>query len=111
MFILYIFQFLLVTATAQKMKFFITGFLRKCDQIRRKRTRSHLLKKYFMENFVFCAVWKTFTRFHQTELDSSNQLVYLFLKYRSSHPEVFSRKRVLNAANLQENTHTEVCFQ
>ena len=56
MFILYIFQFLLVTATAQKMKFFITGFLRKCDQIRRKRTRSHLLKKYFMENFVFCAV-------------------------------------------------------
>ena len=32
-------------------------FLSKCDQIRRKlRIWSHLLKKSFMENFIFCAV-------------------------------------------------------
>ena len=37
--------------TAQKMKFSIKDFLSKCDQI-----RTHLLKKYLMENFAFCAL-------------------------------------------------------
>ena len=42
--------------TAQKVKFFIKNFFSKCDQIRRKlRILSHLLKKFLMENFVFCA--------------------------------------------------------
>ena len=42
---------------AQKMKFFITHFFSKCDQIRRKlRIWSHLLKKSIMENFIFCTV-------------------------------------------------------
>ena len=40
--------------TAQKMKFSIKDFLRKCDQICRKlRIWSHLLKKSLMENFIF----------------------------------------------------------
>ena len=44
--------------TAQKMKFSIKDFFRKCDQIRRKlRIWSHLLKKSFIENFIFCAVY------------------------------------------------------
>ena len=34
------------------MKFAIEGFFSKFDQIRRK----HLLKKFLMENFLFCAV-------------------------------------------------------
>ena len=43
--------------TAQKMKFSIKDFFRKCDQIRRKlRIWSPLLKKSLMENFIFCAV-------------------------------------------------------
>ena len=43
--------------TAQKMKFSIKDFFSKSDQICRKlRIWSHLLKKSFMENFVFCAV-------------------------------------------------------
>ena len=43
--------------TAQKMKFSITGFFSKYDQIRRKlRIWLHLLKKSSMENFIFCAV-------------------------------------------------------
>ena len=43
--------------TAQKMKFSIKNFFSKCDQIRRElRIWLHLLKKYFMENFIFCAV-------------------------------------------------------
>ena len=37
--------------TTQKMKFSITNFFSKCDQI-----WSHLLKKSVMENFIFCAV-------------------------------------------------------
>ena len=44
--------------TAQKMKFFITDFFSKCDQIRRKLgIWSHLLKKHITENFIFCEVW------------------------------------------------------
>ena len=39
--------------TVQKMKFCVTFFI-KCDQIRSKlRIWSHLLKKAFMENFIF----------------------------------------------------------
>ena len=46
-----------VKSSAQKMKFSIEDFFSKCDQIRRKlRIWSHLLKKSFKENFIFCAV-------------------------------------------------------
>ena len=42
---------------AQKMKFSITDFFSKSDQIRRKlRIWSHLRKKFVMENFIFCVV-------------------------------------------------------
>ena len=42
---------------AQKMKFSITDFFNKCDQIRSfLRIWSHLLEKFLMENFIFCAV-------------------------------------------------------
>ena len=44
--------------TAQKMKFSITDFFSKCDQIRSLlRIWSHLPKKYLMENFILCAVF------------------------------------------------------
>ena len=40
--------------TVQKMKFCVKDFFIKCDQIRSKlRIWSHLLKKAFMENFIF----------------------------------------------------------
>ena len=43
--------------TAQKMKFSIKDFFRKCDQIRSFLGMwSHILKKSLMENFIFCAV-------------------------------------------------------
>ena len=42
---------------AQNMKFCIKDFFSKCSQIRRKlRIWSHLLKKSFMENFIFWPV-------------------------------------------------------
>ena len=42
--------------TTQKMKFSIMDFFRKCDQIHRNlQIWSHLLKKFLMENFFFCA--------------------------------------------------------
>ena len=45
----------MIIFTAQKTKLSIKD-LSKCDQIRRKlRICSHLLKKSFMENFIFCA--------------------------------------------------------
>ena len=53
--------FLVKLTIAQKMKFFIKDFFRKCDQIRSfRRIRSHLLKKSLMWNFIFCAVNNTF---------------------------------------------------
>ena len=43
--------------TSQKMKFSITDFCSKCNQIRSfLRIWSHLLKKSVMENFIFCAM-------------------------------------------------------
>ena len=42
--------------TAQKMKFSITDFFSRCDQIRSiLRIWSHLLKKPVIENFIFCS--------------------------------------------------------
>ena len=47
----------IVSFTAQKMNSPIKDFFSKCNQISRKlRVRSHLLKKPFMENFIFCTV-------------------------------------------------------
>ena len=41
----------------KKMKFSIKDFFSKCDQIHRKlQIWSHWLKKFVMENFIFCAV-------------------------------------------------------
>ena len=46
------------TFTAQKMKFSIKDFFSKCDLIRSYlRIWSHLLNKFLMENFDFCAVF------------------------------------------------------
>ena len=43
--------------TAEEMKFAIKDFFSKSDQIRSLlRIWSHLQKKFFMENFIFCAV-------------------------------------------------------
>ena len=47
----------LVYETAQNMKFSIKDFFSKCDQIHSfLRIWPHLLKKYLMENLIFCAV-------------------------------------------------------
>ena len=48
---------IITLSTTQKIKFSITDFFSKCDQIPRKlRIWSHLLKKFILENFNFCAV-------------------------------------------------------
>ena len=47
----------LLFPTAQKMKFFIKDFFSKCDQICSfLKIWLHLLKRFLMENFNFCAV-------------------------------------------------------
>ena len=47
----------LLRTTTQKMKFSIQDFFSKWDQIRSFLwIWSHLLKKFLMENFTFCAV-------------------------------------------------------
>ena len=54
--------------TVQKMKFSIKDFFSKCDQIRRKlRIWSHLLKKFLMQNFIFCAanIWRVLHLFEE----------------------------------------------
>ena len=50
-------QIICIRFTAQNMMFSIKDLFSKCDQIRGfLQIWSHLLKKYFMENFIFCAV-------------------------------------------------------
>ena len=51
-----IYQFV-ATNIAQKMNFSIKDFFNKCDQMRRfLRIWSYMLKKFLMENFLFCVV-------------------------------------------------------
>ena len=65
----------LAITTAQKMKFYITDFFSKCDQICRKlRIWSHLLKKSVMENFTFCAVCEPYHQFLQAKKSLYNKL-------------------------------------
>ena len=46
-----------LSSTSQKIKFSIKDFFSKCDQTRSfLRIWSHLLKKSFVENFIFCVV-------------------------------------------------------
>ena len=60
------------------MKFPIKEFFTKCDEIRRKLwIWSHLLKKYLIENFIFCTVIdaNTFTVVKlKSELDACDVL-------------------------------------
>ena len=52
-----VFWFLVFQGSAQKMKFSIQEFSRKCDQICSfGRIWSHLLKKFFIKNFIFRSV-------------------------------------------------------
>ena len=50
-------SFFPIIITAQKMKFSIKGFFSESGQIRSfLRILPHLLNKFLMENFVFCAM-------------------------------------------------------
>ena len=43
---------------AQRTEYFIKDCFRKCDQIRKKlKVCPHLLKTFFMQNFIFCVVY------------------------------------------------------
>ena len=60
--------------TVQTTKVSIKYFSSKCDQIRRKlRIWSRLLKKFLMENFIFCVV------FNHTPQLFHNPLIKLWL--------------------------------
>ena len=50
--------------TAQKPQLSVKDFFSKCDQICSFTVWSHLLKKYLMGNFIFCAVIKMIIKKH-----------------------------------------------
>ena len=61
--------------TALRMKFSIKDFFSKCDQIRSfLRVWSHLLKKSLMENFIFCAVFRTLSDIHHGTITSKTSI-------------------------------------
>ena len=79
------------TNTAQKMKFFINDFFRKCDQMGRKlRIWSHLLKKSLMEDVIFCAMQHT----HFLQQTYLNQLLSnLRWGFNLSNENLFFKKK------------------
>ena len=67
-----------IPCTAQKMKFSIKDFFRKCDQIHsRLQIWPHLLKKSLMKNFILCAV-----HFAQLVLSCTTYFVEKYWKKR-----------------------------
>ena len=75
--------------TAQKMKFSITDFFSKCDQVRGKlRIWSHLLKKSVMKNFIFCAVKDNISRINFTVFLNITQYTFnSFVTFRRPRRE------------------------
>ena len=71
--------------TAQKMKFSIRDFFRKCEQIRSFMwVWSYLLKKFFMKNFIFSAV---------TELKNVQKLFFEKVKWSNEKEWLFWKKK------------------
>ena len=59
--------------TAQKMKFSIKDYFTKCDQICSfLRIWSQLLKKSFIENFIFCAVLVVYVALNVADIARNN---------------------------------------
>ena len=80
----------LSTYTAQKMKFSIEDFFSKYNQICRKlRIWSHLLKKYLMENFIFCAVIHTF---HTSQLQLTRLLSLFDLSFENAFEKLLNNR-------------------
>ena len=68
-------------STAQKMKFSIKDFFSKCDQIRSFLwIWSHLLKKFLMENFIFCPVIIKICSLHKLDLILNNAYLSCIFK-------------------------------
>ena len=78
-----------IPSTPQKMKFSIKGFFSKCDQIRSfLRIWSHLLKKFLMENFIFCAL-QSRTNLYETAKKG------LALRERKKEEKIEEKEKVL----------------
>ena len=78
-------KFPLLSNTVQQVKFSIKYFFGKYDQIRSfLRIWSHLLKKYLIENFIFCAVRDSPENVMQGPYQPSvcNPSLFLFLPRR-----------------------------
>ena len=75
-------------------------FFSKCDQIRSfLRIWSHLLKKYIMENFIFCAVYLTQSPHELQNINvtimslNENDLLHVIIKYTFFYKQQFYKKR------------------
>ena len=84
----------------QKMKFSIRNFFCKCNQICRfQRIWSHLLKKSFTENFIFCIV-KCSWDFHMT-LGISSEYTVNFLISLSAYCKNVVHAQALLSLRIQ----------
>ena len=86
--------------TTQKMKFSITDFFSKCDQIRSfLRSWSCLSKKSLMENFIFCAVnSKRYSRYFADHIKKDH------IKSTVKHLWYFHLKSILKICNTRESS-------
>ena len=111
------YSWIIPSSTAQKRKVSFKGLFSKCDQIHRKlRIWSHLLKKYLMENLIFCVV--VFDYFYQNLLiDVWKSPEYASRNFeKESISEAVSRKCAVKMVflkishNSQENACVRVSF-
>ena len=111
------YSWIMFSSTAQKMKVSFNGLFSKYDQIHRKlRIWSHLLKKYLMENLIFCVV--AFDYFYQNLLiDVWKSPEYASRNFeKESISEAVSRKCAVKmvflkiSQNSQENACVRISF-
>ena len=88
------------------MKFPIDDFFSKCDQIRRKlRIWLHLLRKFLIENFIFCAVLTPFI----DNFCSQHSTLFPVVKIRSE--EARSTEFIPKSQVLQKHLREKVSTQ
>ena len=104
-------QYLLPKQTLhKKMKFSIKDFFSKCDEIRSfLRIWSHLLKKSFMEIFIFCAMRYVYMQAHEgTAISATLHSPKVWAKYFECVYSILKRKYLENFIHQLNNLQQSI---
>ena len=85
----------------QKIKFSIKDFFSKCDQFQKKiRVWSHLLKKFLMENFIFCEASILISVFNKQAVWSYEKVINGFMSLFNFYADSFQECKLQDILHI-----------